>query len=162
MIIGPAGAGKTTLSLELGQKLNLPVYHVDRLFFQEGWRERPTEEFIRHHLETLTEPKWIIDGNAARHFSPRAKAAQLLIYLNFSRTLCLYHMIRRWWTYRKGARPDRPDNCPERINWKLIRYIWNYNKKYRPQILALLEINPNLTFLEFCHPKQVKSWMNQQ
>ena len=37
MIIGCGGAGKSTLARQLGEKLNLPVVHLDKLFWLPGW-----------------------------------------------------------------------------------------------------------------------------
>lgn len=32
MIVGPGGAGKSTLAKELATKFSLPLYHLDRYF----------------------------------------------------------------------------------------------------------------------------------
>jgi adenylate kinase family enzyme len=37
-IVGPGGAGKTTIALEIGCRLGIPVVHLDRLYWQPGWR----------------------------------------------------------------------------------------------------------------------------
>ena len=42
-IVGPAGSGKSTLARQLGDVLDLPVVHLDALFWQPGWRE-PSRE----------------------------------------------------------------------------------------------------------------------
>lgn len=34
MLIGSGGSGKSTLARELGEKLNIPVYHLDVLFWK--------------------------------------------------------------------------------------------------------------------------------
>lgn len=36
LVIGPCGAGKSTLGVELGQKVGLPVFHMDQLDWQPG------------------------------------------------------------------------------------------------------------------------------
>lgn len=160
MIIGPAGAGKTFYSAKIANTLKLPIYHVDRLFFQENWKERPTEEFARDQLKLLGQKEWLIDGNAVHHLKARAAAAELLIYLRFSRLRCFFNMFKRWWTHRKKARPDLPDNCPEKLNWKLFKYTWNYHRKYYPSILELVQQNPNLQYREFRTPRAFQAWID--
>jgi len=160
MVIGPAGAGKTTYSCQLPSVLGLPLHHIDRLFFQDEWKERPTEEFVREHLKMLAETDWIIDGNAVHHLKPRAEVADLLVYLHFSRPRCFFNMFKRWWTHRNEARPDLPENCPEKLNWKLFKYTWNYHKKYYAEILDLVERNPNLQYLEFHNPTALQDWID--
>ena len=37
LILGSPGTGKSTLSRELSHILQLPVYHLDQLFFEANW-----------------------------------------------------------------------------------------------------------------------------
>ena len=45
LVVGCCGAGKTTLSRELGEILRIPVYHLDRYFWKPGWVEDSKENF---------------------------------------------------------------------------------------------------------------------
>jgi dienelactone hydrolase len=137
MIIGPPGSGKTTLSRRLSEELNLPLHHLDELFFEEGWKERLTEEFVRDHEAILAEPRWILDGNAHRHFAPRAAHADTLIYLRPPRLLCLYRVLRRGdWSF------------------KLVKYLWCYHRRFGEKIRALKENYHHLLYLE---PRGIQS-----
>ena len=148
MIIGPPGSGKTTLAHKLAAKTGLPLYHVDRLFFTDNWQERLTEEFARDQAAILAKPEWILDGNAVHHLEPRAKEADTLILLNPPRILCLYRMLKRRIIGQFRHRPDRPDNSREKLIWKLLVYMWQWNKRYYKQVLALRDANPHLDFVE--------------
>ena len=37
LIIGCSGSGKSRLARQLGQKLGLPVVHLDQLWWKENW-----------------------------------------------------------------------------------------------------------------------------
>ena len=60
LIIGPCGAGKSTLASVLGPKLGLPVFHMDQLNWQPGWVESSKDE-IRQKLAAITATdRWLI------------------------------------------------------------------------------------------------------
>ncbi|GCD11565.1 hypothetical protein [Clostridium tagluense] len=37
-ILGSSGSGKTTLANVIGNKLGVPVYYNDRIFWMESWQ----------------------------------------------------------------------------------------------------------------------------
>ena len=105
MIIGCGGAGKSTLARQLGEKLDLPVVHLDKLFWRPGWEHISREEFDRLHREALAQEKWIIDGNYDRTMGERVKYCDTIIYLDFSRAACLMGVARNGliWNSSNGS-----------------------------------------------------------
>ena len=138
MIIGCGGAGKSTLARQLGAKLNLPVVHLDKLFWRPGWEHISREEFDRHHREALAQEKWIIDGNYDRTMGERAKYCDTIIYLDFSRAACLMGVAKRVLTSYGRVRPDMGEGCPERFDLEFIKWIWDFNKNNREKTYRLL------------------------
>ncbi|WP_229907829.1 hypothetical protein [Amycolatopsis oliviviridis] len=49
MVVGCSGAGKSTFSRRLGAALDLPVTHLDRLYWRPGWTPAPDAEFHVAH-----------------------------------------------------------------------------------------------------------------
>ena len=47
MIIGQPGAGKSTLARQVGDRLGLPVVHIDHIHWQAGWVERSRADKTR-------------------------------------------------------------------------------------------------------------------
>lgn len=155
MVIGPPGSGKTTLCRRISTHTTLPIHHVDALFFDREWRERPTEEFGRDHAAILEQERWILDGNATQYFAPRAARATHLIYMKTPRLMCTFRVLWRWWRHRKGWRSDRPVGSRERIVWGLFRYMWRYNRRYGAEIRSLAAANPHLVYLEHYWPQRL-------
>ena len=128
VIIGCPGSGKSTLARELGDKLNLPVVHLDRLWWTKGWQNVSREEFDSRLENALNLDRWIIDGNYSRTLETRLQRCDTVIYLDYSRWLCLWGFFHRLLTRKGTARPDLPEGCPEKLEWDFVKYIWNFNK----------------------------------
>ena len=60
-IIGNAGSGKTTLAFQLHQKLNLPLYHLDKYYWLPNWERNCYETFTKKHDELCEQDAWIIE-----------------------------------------------------------------------------------------------------
>ena len=138
LIIGCGGAGKSTLARQLGEKLNLPVVHLDKLYWKPGWVQESREEFDRKLAITLEEPKWIIDGNFNRTMPLRLQRCDTVIYLDFPRITCLLGVIKRILTTYGTVRPDMGEGCPERFDLEFLRWVWSYNKNNRQHNYDLL------------------------
>ena len=139
LIIGCGGAGKSTLARQLGEKLNLPVVHLDRLFWKPGWVEENREEFDRKLALELEKTQWIIDGNFNRTMPQRLAKCDTIIYLDFPRIICLLGVAKRIVTTYGKVRPDMGEGCPERFDLEFLRWVWNYNNKNRQRNHQLLE-----------------------
>ena len=63
LVIGCPGAGKTYFSKKLSKILNIPVVHMDNLYWHEDKTCVSTEELKEKLLPYLEKEEWIIDGN---------------------------------------------------------------------------------------------------
>ena len=61
-VLGNAGGGKSTLSLQLSERLGVPYHSVDKAPWLPGWRPVAGPDFARLHGAWLSEPGWVIDG----------------------------------------------------------------------------------------------------
>jgi adenylate kinase family enzyme len=136
LVIGNSGGGKSTLSRRLGEKLGLPVVHLDVLFWKPGWVESDKEEFKVRVAEALSGPAWIADGNFSSSFDVSMARADTIVWIDQPRLLCLIRAIWRALTYRDGGRPDMAEGCREKIDFEFYRYIWDYPRTYHPRLEA--------------------------
>ena len=138
VIIGCGGAGKSTLARQLGEKLNIPVVHLDKLWWKPNWVESSREVVDAKLAVELAKPRWIMDGNFNRTIELRLDACDTVIYLDYPRFVCLKswlgRVIRNW----GRARPDMAAGCAERFDLEFAKWIWNFNKTKRPIYHELL------------------------
>ncbi|QOV09577.1 adenylate kinase [Viridibacillus arvi] len=158
LIIGSSGAGKSTLSRTLSELWELPLVHLDAIYWKTGWQKSNKEDFIeRLHLE-LKKPAWIIDGNFDSTLEMRAKYADLIIFLDFSNKLCTYRVLKRTMQYRGRTRPDMGEGCPEKVDAEFLRWIWRFPVDARPGVMNTM-IQTNVNSIIFSSPSQLKKWL---
>ncbi len=139
LIVGSAGAGKSTLALRLGAITGLPVIHLDAHYWNAGWRATQQDEWKQRVAELLRADSWIIDGNYGGTLPERVEAADTVILLDLSRVRCLYRVFVRSIHHRGRARPDLNPECREQLpDLEFIRWIWRYPRESLPRVREIL------------------------
>ena len=136
-IIGSGGAGKTTLALDLGKKLGVPVHHLDAIFWRPGWQPVERTEFEAVQRKLVAASTWVVDGNYGGTMELRLAAADTIIFMDFPRTACIFGALKRRILQR--SRPDKVAENRERLTVEYLRWIWRYPSTRRPGILKRLE-----------------------
>ena len=90
LIIGNAGSGKTTFAKALAKKTQLPLIHLDRLFWCGEWEHLSRDEFDTILQKELEKPEWIIDGNFGRTIPHRLKYCDTVFYFDLPTITCLW------------------------------------------------------------------------
>jgi len=128
MVVGSPGSGKSTFSRKLTEITGLPLIHLDKEFWNNGWIETPREEWVKKQKFLISGYEWIVDGNYGGTMDLRLEKADTVICFKLSRTVCLLSYFKRVITNIGKVRADMPEGCPEKFDFEFIKYIWNFPK----------------------------------
>lgn len=159
IIIGSPGSGKSTLSRSLADKTGLPLVHLDKLFWRDGWTSVSKEEFDELLQAELNKPEWIIDGNFNRTIPLRLQYSDTVIWLDFPRLTCILGVLKRVITNYGKTRPDMGDGCPERFDFEFLRFVWGFNKKHRQRYNEMLNNTNGIRVIMLKSRKEVAQFL---
>lgn len=158
-IVGPGGAGKSTFARALGELTNLPVIHLDHLFWRPGWIESPREEWRRRQSELFSGDRWIADGNYGGTFDERFSRADTVIVVTRTRLACVASAIGR--SAKHHGKPLQAEGCPERFQLAFYRWIWNYDRDSRPRLDAALSRHGHLNVVRLTSRRSIRKFLEQ-
>jgi adenylate kinase family enzyme len=163
MVMGVSGSGKSTFSKALGEKLNLPVIHLDRVFWSAGWREMPRDQFVAEQERLVTQPRWIIDGNYSGTMDVRLRHADTVIHLDLPVLLCFKRVLMRYRRYSGRTRPDMTEGNPERLTWQFIYWVLTFKIRRRPRLRRRFEtLRADQKLIVLRSPKAVRAFLAAQ
>jgi len=164
LIIGNSGAGKTTFAHKLAHSLNLPLVHLDKLYWYGDWQRLSREEFDLLVQKELEKPEWIIDGNFNRTISHRMKYCDTIFFFDFSTVSCLLGITKRMIKNYGKSRMDMGGNCIERLDSNkvlLYRNVLNFNKEHRKDYYNMLNKSKDINVVVFKNRKQIRRFFDQ-
>lgn len=130
IVTGLAGSGKSTLSLALGAKTDLPVIHLDLHFWKPGWVAPSEAEWREKQGVVLAGDAWIADGNYHETLDLRLERADTVVFLDLPWWRCSGRALLRG--FRMPG--ELPEGCEysawERLRdeWRLAVRIWRENR----------------------------------
>ena len=130
VILGCAGAGKTTLAKRLAKTTAAPLICLDELSSAGGVTRDRLPAFRNLMAELHAGEAWISDGNfAAATFDIRLPRADLVVWLEPPRWLCAWRAVTR------VVRPGEPHRLGRL--WRVLTFIRNFERVNRPRIETL-------------------------
>jgi len=136
MVIGCPGSGKSTFSKALHEITDIPLYHLDMMYWNADRTTVDKAVFIEKLSGTIQKSQWIIDGNYGSTIELRLQACDTVIFLDYPVDVCLNGIRER----RGKARTDMPwIEKSDEEDAEFIEFIKNYNSKNRPEVMDLLD-----------------------
>ncbi|TSB45485.1 topology modulation protein [Alkalicoccobacillus porphyridii] len=165
MVIGSsAGAGKSTFARSLSKQLDIPVYHLDTLYWKPGWVEEDKEAFRSKQEGIVQADNWIIEGNYSSTFYIRVNRADTIISVHQPLWLCLYRVFKRRVMYHGKSRPDLTHGCNEKIDMAFLLFILktyrSRKKKHKELIHTFKQANQERSVYVLSGTKEINSFLN--
>ena len=134
IVIGCPGSGKSTFSRALREKVDIPLHHLDLMYWNADKTIVEKSIFRARLAEVLAGDEWIIDGNYGSTMEERMAACDTVFFLDFPLDVCLEGVRAR----RGKPRSDMPWIETEE-DAEFMNLIEKYNDEQRPRVLSLLE-----------------------
>lgn len=134
LVIGCSGGGKTTISVDLANRLGIEYQSIDRdVRWLPNWQQRDRETQKAILLELVSRDRWVMDGSGASTFDIRLPRADLILWVRVRRSVALKGLTTRVLRNFRTVRPQMADGCPEKLpDLEFLSYIWNFEKKHAP------------------------------
>lgn len=153
IIVGNSGSGKTYLAQRIATVFDLPVIHLDKLFWEsDSCSERRPKEIVYQELEEITKQhKWILEGVFGDLANIGISKADFLIFLNLDWSECKKGLILR------GSQNATAENFKELIDWAGLYWDRKTMSSFEghKKIFSLFDG----TKLEFTSRKQIEDWI---
>lgn len=166
IITGTTGSGKTTLALQLAERLALPHIELDALYWEPNWTPAAPEVFRERVAQALIGDTWVADGNSSSARDLIWGRADMLIWLDYALPLLLWRLLKRglqrsfakthlWNGNRESLRGMFLS--PNSLFLYALKTHFRRRKEY-PVVLAAPE-HAHLTVIHLRSPRATQDWL---
>ncbi len=156
IVIGCPGSGKSTFSRALHHKTGIPLYPLDRMYWNADKTTVEKRIFLARLATAMAKDAWIIDGNYGSTMELRLQACDTVFFLDYPLAVCLNGVRER----RGKPRSDLPWVETEE-DAEFIEFIKGYNDVQRPKVLELLKKYSEKNIVVFTSREQADAFLNK-
>ena len=136
IVIDCPGSGKSTFSKTLHTKTNIPLYHLDMLYWNADRTIVDKTIFYEKQFSIIQTDEWIIDGNYGSTMELRIQSCDTIFFLDYPLEICLDGIKAR----RGKPRSDMPwSEKSDEEDFEFLDFVKNYHLKNRLQVIELLD-----------------------
>ncbi|MGB1581727.1 MAG: shikimate kinase [Nevskiales bacterium] len=130
ILLGNAGAGKSTLAKRLTSEQDAARLSLDEVAFASGAARRPLAESVAAAEAFIaSNPSWIIEGCYADIIEPLLPHCDKLVFLNPGVEVCVAHCQARPWEPEKfRSKQEQDSHLDNLLAW--VRDYENRNDEY--------------------------------
>ena len=143
VIIGWPASGKSTFSETLAHLMNIPVYHLDALYWKSGHIPTSNEDWIKLQYRMVSGENWIVEGNYRTTLNIRLSAADSIIFFDMPMSVCLRNAIGRvvkhYGRERIGMSKGNNEKLDRHFLMRLMRISWIYPALERGETIRLVK-----------------------
>ena len=163
LVAGTSGSGKSTLARRIADRLDAPYQELDALFHGPGWTRLPG--FVEKVTAFAAEPTWVSEFQYVDVRDMLADRADTLVFLDYSRWLVMWRVIRR--TVSRRRRREKLWNGNEEAPlWTIltddehiIRWAWKTHRTNQEMIRPLGE-RQDLAVVMLRSPDEAERWLS--
>jgi hypothetical protein len=126
-----------TVGLALGRALNLPVHHLDRVYWGPHWARLSDEDRQAALARVLALPAYVLEGGSPATYDARLADCDTLIWLDLNPALRLFRILARVRRNRGRSRPDLPPKSPEDHPVHVRRFWANFARDLSRELVVL-------------------------
>lgn len=152
VIVGCGGSGKSFLARKLSSALGYRVMHLDKEYWLPGWEHVSYEVFVEKQRAFISKESFLIEGNYYSSMEMRFASADLVIFLDINRLVCLFSVIKRL----KEKRADLPEGLENTVDAEFLKWIWNFSKNEKPKIIKLHNKFKAIPFITIKNRKKLR------
>ncbi|RKM59413.1 adenylate kinase [Butyrivibrio sp. CB08] len=156
IVIGCSGSGKSTFSKKLHEITQLPLIHLDNVWWKADRSHISRDEFDQQLDEIMQGEKWIVDGDYSRTYEVRFQKCDTVIFLDYSYDECMNGIIGR-------VGQDRSDMpwTEQELDPELVQLVENYASENRPVVMSLFEKYPDKKKIMFTSRSEASEWLKR-
>ncbi|MEO5690882.1 MAG: AAA family ATPase [Candidatus Saccharimonadales bacterium] len=169
LIIGPTGAGKTTLAKKISNKLKIPHTELDSIYHQKNWQPINNGLFREIVYDIAGSDQWIMCGNYYSKLGAELwDRADTVIWCDYSFPLVFKRLFMR--TMRRGIKKQELWNGNTECLYihlftKDSLFLWLISswkrQKHRYSLLFFSpERFPTTKLISFKNPKQAEKFID--
>ena len=132
LVIGPLGAGKTTISRKLLELSGIPHIELDKLRLRKNGDAIPAEEWKKIEEELLAQDRWIFEGARVADLAEQLARADTVIVVHIARHRSFFQFVKReffnWEQWIKWR-------------WRALWVAWSFASLAMPRVWAIVEVN---------------------